>query len=174
MSTTKPVIGMVQGDPAGIGSELMIKLLADQDVRQRADIVVIGAPSVFERGEGIAGSRIERQHTSAFDPACVQSAALQHIDLQIDNIKEVPLAQVSAAGGQSSLKGLELAFELSSKKCIDGVCFMPLNKESMHLGGNPYMDESVLRVTISVLKPGPVNLTSPRACGTAGSHLTLQ
>ncbi len=141
MSTTKPVIGMVQGDPAGIGSELMVKLLADDEVRQRADIVVIGAPSVFKRGEDITGHTIERQHTSAFDAGRVCDAALQHIDLAIDGIADVPLSQVSAAGGQSSLNGLKLAFELSKKKRIDGICFMPLNKESMHLGGNPYMDE---------------------------------
>lgn len=141
MSTTKPVIGMVQGDPAGIGSELLVKLLADEEVRLRADIVVIGAPSIFDRGEGIVGQRIDRQHTAAFDAARVSAPLLQHIDLQIDGIDDVPLAQVSAAGGQSSLKGLELAFELSARKSIDGICFMPLNKESMHLGGNPYMDE---------------------------------
>ncbi len=136
----KPVIGLVQGDPAGIGSELMVKLLCDEDVRSRADIAIIGAPSVIERGESIVGESIDRVHVSEFDPSLVGSA-LQHIDLPIDAIEAVPLAQVSAAGGQSSLDGLSLAFGLSKSKKIDGICFMPFNKESMHKGGNPFLDE---------------------------------
>jgi len=136
----KPVIGLVQGDPAGIGSELMVKLLSDESVRERANIAIIGAPDVIARGESIVGASIERVHTSRFDSNLV-SDNLQHIDLGIPDIDKVALAEVSAAGGQSSLDGLKLAFELSSAGHIDGICFMPFNKESMHMGGNPFMDE---------------------------------
>jgi len=136
----KPLIGLVQGDPAGIGSELMVKLLLDSDVRDRADIAIIGAPSVIERGESIVGETIERVHVAEFDRSQV-GLSLQHIDLDIEGIEKVPLAEVSAAGGKSSLDGLSLAFGLSKSGLIDGVCFMPFNKESMHKGGNPFMDE---------------------------------
>ncbi|MBX2837836.1 MAG: 4-hydroxythreonine-4-phosphate dehydrogenase PdxA [Gammaproteobacteria bacterium] len=138
--TDKPIIGLVQGDPAGIGSELMIKLLSDNDIRDRADIVIIGAPSVIARGETIVGKTIDRTHVGKFESSKVRSG-LQHIDLHIEGIEDVPIAEVSAEGGKSSLEGLKLAFELSSAKKIDGICFMPFNKESMHLGGNPFMDE---------------------------------
>ncbi len=136
----KPVIGLVQGDPAGIGAELMVKLLLDSDVRDRANIAIIGAPSVIERGESIVGESIDRTHVVEFDQSRIGSA-LQHIDLDIEDIENVPLAEVSAAGGKSSLDGLTLAFGLSKSGLIDGVCFMPFNKESMHKGGNPFMDE---------------------------------
>jgi len=137
---SKPVIGLVQGDPAGIGSELMIKLLTDKQVRDRADIVIIGAPSVIARGESVTGKTVGRTHVNAFDETLVGEHML-HIDLNIDGIEDVPIAEVSAAGGKSSLVGLELAFELSKAKKINGICFMPFNKESMHMGGNPFMDE---------------------------------
>ena len=140
MKNTKPVIGVVQGDPAGIGPELMVRLLLDQEVRDRAHIAIIGAPSVFERGESAVGENIHRTHVSQFTNSFSQETA-QHIDLDIKGIEEVPIAKVSAAGGISSLSGLKLAFELSQKKAIDGICFMPFNKESMHLGGNKFMDE---------------------------------
>ena len=136
----KPVIGLVQGDPAGIGSELMVKLLSDEAVRERANIAIIGAPGVIARGESIVGESIERVHIPQFDSELV-SDKLQHIDLDIPDIEDVPLAEVSAAGGRSSLDGLKHAFELSSAGHIDGICFMPFNKESMHMGGNPFMDE---------------------------------
>ena len=137
---TKPVIGVIQGDPAGIGSELLVKLLSDADVRQRANVVIIGAPSVLARGEEITGQSIPCNHTSTYTGNYTDQIA-EHIDLDIPGIEDIPLAQVSAAGGLSSLTALKMAFELSSAKSIDGICFMPFNKESMHMGGNPFMDE---------------------------------
>jgi len=139
-ASVKPIIGLVQGDPAGIGSELMVKLLCDDEIRQRANIAIIGAPTVISRGESIVGKEIERKHVEKFEASLIGSS-LQHIDLNITDIESVPLAEVSAAGGKSSLTGLKLAFELAQSGDIDGVCFMPFCKESMHLGGNRFMDE---------------------------------
>lgn len=136
----KPVIGLVQGDPAGIGPELMVKLLSEQASTERADIVVIGDPSVITRGEKVVGKNITRKHIARLDPAELQGEIL-HLDLPIDGIEDVEPCKVSSEGGKSSLFGLEKAFELSKKKLIDGICFMPFNKQSMHLGGNPFMDE---------------------------------
>lgn len=138
--TDKPVIGLVQGDPAGIGAELMVKLLADEAVRARARIAVIGAPSVIARGEEITGITVPRRHVDALTREEIGDDLL-HLDLDIDGIEDVPLAQVSAAGGKSSLEGLRTAFGLARDGVLDGICFTPFNKESMHLGGNPFMDE---------------------------------
>ncbi len=136
----KPVIGLIQGDPAGIGSELMVKLLSEQGVHERANIVIIGDPCVLERGEQIVGTQIERQHIQQFERGQAGDTIL-HLDIGTEAIEQVPLAEVSEAGGKAALKGLETAFALSASGQIDGICFMPLNKESMHLGGNPFRDE---------------------------------
>ncbi|MFK7995264.1 MAG: 4-hydroxythreonine-4-phosphate dehydrogenase PdxA [Granulosicoccus sp.] len=138
--STKPVIGLVQGDPAGIGPELMVKLLSEKEVTDRADILIIGDPSVIQRGEEVTGNTIAREHISSFNERNFDGSLL-HLNLHIDGIEEVAACSVSAAGGKSSLVGLETAFGLSRDGLIDGICFMPFNKESMHLGGNPFMDE---------------------------------
>ena len=136
----KPVIALVQGDPAGIGPELMVKLLSEQQVLDKANVVIIGDPSVMERGEQVAGKNIQRRHVAEFERNQAGDGIL-HLDLSTDGVDQVPLAKVSAAGGKAALKGLETAFALSASGNIDGICFMPLNKESMHLGGNPFSDE---------------------------------
>ena len=38
----KPVIGVTMGDPAGIGPEVIVKALAEPEVRRRARFVVYG------------------------------------------------------------------------------------------------------------------------------------
>ena len=138
---TLKTIALVQGDPGGIGPELLHGLLSDDEVRICANLVVIGAPEVFARGEDQMGSRIDVRHAALDAQIGPFDGQVLHLDLPIDGIEDVPMAQVSAAGGRSSIEGLRRAFELSQAGQVDGIVFMPFNKESMHLGGNEFADE---------------------------------
>ena len=55
MTTTKPRIGILAGDPAGIGPELIAKLCAAEGVMAAADILLIGDAHVFAAGKAVAG-----------------------------------------------------------------------------------------------------------------------
>lgn len=139
--TRKARIGVIQGDPAGIGPELLVKLLGDAEIRDRAEVVIIGDPRVLAVGEAVVGETLPCRHVTAFERAEFPENGVLHLDLDIAGIDGVPLAEVSAEGGQSSIEGLRTAFELAREGAIDGVCFMPFNKQSMHLGGNDFSDE---------------------------------
>ena len=54
MVENKSNIALLLGDPAGIGPELVSKLLND-DMTKKANIVVIGEKQVFENGNSITG-----------------------------------------------------------------------------------------------------------------------
>lgn len=139
---TNKTIALVQGDPGGIGPELMIKLLDQSGVRGAANILVIGAPSIFARGEAQTGITIPNvRHIAKNETPLFKDGEILHLDLDIEAIDRTAIAQVSAAGGASSIAGLECAFTLSKMGLVDGVVFMPFNKESMHLGGNHFTDE---------------------------------
>ena len=51
----KPRIGIIPGDPSGIGPELVAKLLAKPNIADRAHILLIGDKHVFVRGQDQAG-----------------------------------------------------------------------------------------------------------------------
>ena len=52
---TRPRIGILPGDPNGVGPELLAKLLADLDDETKADVLVIGDAHVIEAGARTAG-----------------------------------------------------------------------------------------------------------------------
>ena len=54
MTQNKSNIALLLGDPAGIGPELISKLLND-DMTKKANIVIIGEKQVFENGNSITG-----------------------------------------------------------------------------------------------------------------------
>ena len=140
--TGRRTIALVQGDPAGIGPELMVRLFAEEEIGSRARLIVIGAPEILARGEEQAGHVIrDISHVNLDTDISLVSSEAIHLDLAIDGIGKVPIGQVSAAGGQSSIQGLRKALELARDQLVDGIVFMPFNKESMHLGGNAFADE---------------------------------
>lgn len=139
---SKKTIAIIQGDPAGIGPELLVRLLGEEDVRTAANLIVIGAPEIFARGETQVGTVVEGVvHIGMDDEIEIADGEILHLDMPIEGIGDVPVSEVSAAGGRSSISGLQKAFELSRDGIVDGVIFMPFNKASMHAGGNDFTDE---------------------------------
>ena len=61
----KPRIGIIPGDPGGIGPELIAKLLADPEVHKKADILLIGDRHLFEMGQAQAGTEGDSKSISA-------------------------------------------------------------------------------------------------------------
>jgi 4-hydroxythreonine-4-phosphate dehydrogenase len=51
----RPTVALTLGDPAGIGPELMAKLLARREVIEQAKVVLVGDPWLWEEGQAIAG-----------------------------------------------------------------------------------------------------------------------
>jgi 4-hydroxythreonine-4-phosphate dehydrogenase len=138
----KKTLALIQGDPAGIGPELLVKLLVDPAIREAANLIVVGDPRILARGEQQVGLDIPNlRQIDAEDPLKITEGEVLHLNIAIDGMAVAPMNAASAAGGAASIKGLKKALELSRDGNIDGIVFMPFNKESMHLGGNNFSDE---------------------------------
>ena len=66
-SNEKPVIALTLGDPAGIGPELIARLLARPETLAQANVVLVGDPWLWEDGQRIAGVRIACDPVADFD-----------------------------------------------------------------------------------------------------------
>ena len=66
MIENKSNIALLLGDPAGIGPELVSKLLND-NITKKANIVVIGEKQVFESGNSITGFSHQLNIVENFD-----------------------------------------------------------------------------------------------------------
>lgn len=54
---TIPSIALVLGDPAGVGPELVAKVLSQEENREKANIAIIADRDELEKGMKIAGLR---------------------------------------------------------------------------------------------------------------------
>ena len=114
----KPTIALFTGDPAGIGPELVEKLLADPATLARADVVLIGQRGQLRVPDGVRWLDWEGAEASAFERAQARS----------DN-------------GLFMLQGLEAGVKLAAAGQADAFCFAPLNKGALRAGGMHQEDE---------------------------------
>ncbi len=115
---TRPTIALFTGDPAGIGSELIGKLLAIPECLQQARIVLIAQEGQVQAPAGIEVVEWSGRHAPAFTPA-----------------------QATELNGRYMMQGLAKGLELMQSGAADGLCFAPLNKTALRLGGMHQEDE---------------------------------
>lgn len=142
----KPRIAVVLGDPAGIGPELVARLISDPANRERADFLIIADRAELEEGMRIAGERFDYTLTSdprAHDRA-PDTAPGTPVLWDFRGAANAPFerAVATANGGRYALDTLQQAIDLTVDGVTDAVCFAPLNKHSMHLAGLAHADET--------------------------------
>ncbi len=143
VADAKPVVALTLGDPAGIGPELIARLLARPDTCAAANVVLIGDAWLWARGQREAGVQV------ATEPVPSLAAARQRADhthpafLAVNTVEPdaVTLGEVRASGGASVLQVLNQCMDAARAGAIDAICFAPLNKAAMKQGGLRHEDE---------------------------------
>lgn len=137
----KPRIGIIPGDPGGIGPELIAKLLAEDGVQDKADILLIGDRHLFEMGQAQADLDIEMTNCDARsgDWTSIDGLAIHHRETIAPD--DVRLAEVTLANGRSALGNLNCALEMARDGIIDAITFGPFNKAALIEAGLGHEDE---------------------------------
>ena len=138
-----PVVALTLGDPAGIGAELIARLLARPQTTQAANVVLVGDPWLWQDGQTIAGTALR------LDPVATLAAVRGRADtsraafLAVDTVQpeQVHRGQAEAAGGASVLQVLNRCMDAAQAGEIDAITFAPLNKFAMKQGGLKHEDE---------------------------------
>ncbi len=138
-----PVVALTLGDPAGIGAELIARLLARPEAAQRANIVLVGDRWLWQQGQRIAGLRVDTEAIAGLAGVRGRAGTARPAFLALDTVapETVHQGRAEAAGGRSALRVLELCMDAARAGEIDAICFAPLNKQAMKLGGLRHEDE---------------------------------
>lgn len=137
----KPRIGLLPGDPSGIGPELIAKLLHGDGITNQADILLIGDKCVLQQGQRQADHEylLRKCDARTADWRGTDGIAWHAMDTIRDN--EISVAEVSRASGTSVLQTLNQALDFATAGIIDAIVFAPFNKAAMHAAGIGFDDE---------------------------------
>lgn len=143
MKNANPVVALTLGDAAGIGPELIARLLSQPGITDAANIVLVGDPWLWFEGQATAGVEVATQAAGSL--AEVRGRPDQSLPafLAMDTIRsdQVQRGQAQAACGTAVLKVLDRCMDGAKRGEVDAICFAPLNKQAMKIGGMQHEDE---------------------------------
>ena len=136
----KPILGILLGDGAGVGPEIIAKLAAANFFEEYCHPVFIGDIRIFNRALNAVGANIEIRTIS--DPTeAIWDGKCNIVNRNNLSCEEAPIGELTVACGKANLDMLTYAVELYKAKKIEGFCFGPLNKAGMKEAGCKFESE---------------------------------
>jgi 4-hydroxythreonine-4-phosphate dehydrogenase len=129
-----PRIGITMGDPAGIGPEVVLKAVAEEDVRRVCVPIIIGDAQLLAHTARTLDLQCgydivrhdERLPTHPTEP----------IIFHLDNVSGyIEPGIESGAAGKAAAQYIEAAVELCAAGSLDAIATAPINKRALFLGG---------------------------------------
>ena len=136
---TKPRIAIVPGDPSGIGPELIAKLVNDEGVLDAANVLLVGDSHLWQ--QGARQTRLDVPLATIGEADVADQDGMSHLEMETIAPEDVKVAEVTVAGGTTSLRCLDKALDLAQAGLVDGVLFGPFNKAAMTSAGLNAEDE---------------------------------
>lgn len=125
--TEKPIIGILLGDPAGVGPEIIAKLLVNGYLRETCRPLLIGDKRVMDRAFDVIGEGLELQVIdSAGEADWIKGVPI--FDLKNADPDRIPFGMATAEAGYANVDAMDVAIALYKDGKIEGFCFGPFNK----------------------------------------------
>lgn len=137
----RPVIAIVMGDPAGIGPELIVKVLADDSLHERCRPFIVGALDVMRDNAAALDSPLRFRPIERIDDARFSPDAIDVLNPPGFQLGPLPPPSIHPKLGEAAARYLALAYELALQGPVQGVVMAPMNKESFRAAGYDYYDE---------------------------------
>jgi 4-hydroxythreonine-4-phosphate dehydrogenase len=129
----RPRLALTLGDPGGIGTEVILKALADMKVSQSCDVVVVGSQDLlFQNYENLI-----KNSTYLANPS-----ELSVIDVPASG--EIIIGVGNAASGAASFAYMEYAISQTLAGEFDGIVTAPIAKSAWKAAGYNYPGQTEL------------------------------
>ena len=129
-----PRIGITMGDPAGIGPEVVLKAVAEEEVRRICVPVIIGDAQLLAHTARTldlqSGYDIVRRDEEV--PEQFADPIIYHLDNISGSIEP---GIESGTAGKAAAEYITAAVELCAAGSIDAIATAPINKRALFLGG---------------------------------------
>ena len=133
-----PMIGITMGDAAGISPEILVKSLADPEIRSFCEPIVLGDVRVLAAAAQTAGLELALrtvERPSAWRPDGRAFGVVDYHDVDPATVK---IGVIEPALGAAAVRYTREAARYALAGEIDGIVSAPLNKESMRAAGFHY------------------------------------
>ncbi len=126
------------GDPAGIGPEVSLKALRNEEICRRCIPVIIGDKSVLEDAKRFTGFKGQLNKINRIEDAKGIYGIVDYLDLCMPAQREIAYGQVKAEYGEAAFRYIVTAIQLALNNELQAVVTGPIHKEAIFLAGHHF------------------------------------
>ncbi|WP_231038615.1 4-hydroxythreonine-4-phosphate dehydrogenase PdxA [Pectinatus haikarae] len=135
----KPIIAITMGDPAGIGPEIVLKTLNNEEIYEEVRPFIIGNVKFLERVSQVVDNKSVFNIISSPEEGKFKFGTVDILNIDNADTEEIPCGVISAKAGAAAYDYIKKSIELGLEKKVDGVATAPIQKEAIHMAGIPYI-----------------------------------
>jgi 4-hydroxythreonine-4-phosphate dehydrogenase len=177
--SSKPLIAVTMGDPAGIGPEIIAGAWTESLVHEWCRPLVVGHVGVMRRAAELWQTGVEVVAIDSPEAAEPSADVIPCLGCGSDEAAAVGPGVLDARAGQAAFAAVVAAVRLALAGRVDAVTTAPLHKEAMHRAGHNYPGHTELLAELCgtsdyamMLYLGP-HEELPSPAGLAVVHVTL-
>ncbi len=146
---SRPIIGIPIGDPAGIGPEIVVKALQNQELYRICKPLVIGELQILKRIAGVIHSGLDFQVISRPDQGGYRAGTVDLISLENINSAQIRFGIIQPGAGKSAYQFIAKAAALANSGEIAAVATAPINKEAIKAAGIDFIGHTEMLASLT-------------------------
>ena len=135
----RPIIGITIGDPSGIGPEIVVKALNQEEIYEICKPLIIGDKDTILQAMNFCNIQLVLNLAEEPEDGKYVYGTLDMIDLNNVDINLLEVGKVQAMSGKAAFEFLKKAILLALDRKIDAIATAPINKESLKAANIPYI-----------------------------------
>jgi 4-phospho-D-threonate 3-dehydrogenase / 4-phospho-D-erythronate 3-dehydrogenase len=135
----RPIIAVTMGDPAGIGPEITLKALSNQDIYKVSKPLVIGDYRILSELTSKLTLSLQMNPIKNPEEGRYTYGVVDVISMDEGNQMPIQMGKVQAISGERSYLYIKKAAELAMNHRVCAVATNPINKESIQCAKIPYI-----------------------------------
>lgn len=130
-----PVIAITMGDAAGIGPEIIVKALSEEQIYSLCRPLVVGESIVMREAMKLVDKPLKLHSVNTVADLQGQFGTLDLLDLHNLDKSEIVLGQICRACGRAAIEYVIKATQLALEGQVKAIVTAPINKEAVRQAG---------------------------------------
>lgn len=136
--SAQPIVAITLGDPAGTGPEIILKALAQPDVRALGRLLIVGDAATLDRAQTYTGTQLRLNAVADPESARFAPDAIDVLDLKNVDLANLSVGKVSPMAGHAAYQYVKTAAELALAGRVGAIVTSALNKAALNAAGHHF------------------------------------
>ena len=160
--TEPPIIAMTMGDAAGVGPEVIMKILGHFELHAQCRPLVIGDSERLIQAGRIVGSDLEVRSLSVEEGQGEISGRDGGLHRSEADSEWAAVGEALGVAGDAAYRYVEVAARLAMDRQVAAICTAPLNKEALQAGGHHFPGHTELLAALTGTEEVSMMLSTPK------------